>query len=145
MKLKLSFTFILLIISVILLIGVFKLIDSSYECYTDMGQPDTTHTVSMPINTLVDCTNKCAPTGRCYKTGQQCLSDIDCPGCNMTREKNPEPSPDYSSLTISLDDNFSKVDISTKNYYKQVQDLSGNGRPSLTGEFTEYGPLPSNY
>jgi len=24
----------------------------------------------------------CGPLARCYKTGQQCNSDIDCPGCN---------------------------------------------------------------
>jgi hypothetical protein len=41
----------------------------------------TTHTVDLPLNTRYSCKNFCGPTARCAITGQQCLADIDCPGC----------------------------------------------------------------
>ena len=52
-----------------------------YE-YLDTGTPNATHTVDLPINNTLDCSNMCGPLARCYKTGEQCSSDIDCPGCN---------------------------------------------------------------
>ena len=40
----------------------------------------TSHTVNLPLTTSFSCTNMCV-NARCSKTGQQCLADIDCPGC----------------------------------------------------------------
>ena len=102
-------------ISVILLISTFIWIDKysgtfirecfgSYK-YMDTGSPNTSHSVDLPINNPIDCSNMCGPLGRCYKTGEQCTSDIDCPGCNPKRANSiarrievfPEPiSPDNS-------------------------------------------------
>ena len=45
----------------------------------------TTHSVSMPITNIYNCQNFCGPTGRCALTGQQCVADIDCPGCTPPR------------------------------------------------------------
>jgi hypothetical protein len=50
--------------------------------YLDSGSPNTTHSVDLPINNTLDCSNMCGSLARCYKTGEQCSSDIDCPGCN---------------------------------------------------------------
>jgi hypothetical protein len=50
--------------------------------YKDTGSPNTSHSVDLPINNTLDCQNMCSPLARCYKSGQQCTSDIDCPGCN---------------------------------------------------------------
>ena len=79
-------------ISIILLISTFIWIDKYsgtfiLECfgsykYMDTGSPNTSHSVDLPINNPIDCSNMCGPLGRCYKTGEQCTSDIDCPGCN---------------------------------------------------------------
>ena len=41
----------------------------------------TSHTVDLPLTTTYSCTNFCGPTSRCAITGQQCFTDIDCPGC----------------------------------------------------------------
>ena len=41
----------------------------------------TTHTVDLPLTTTYSCRNFCGPPARCSITGQQCTSDIDCPGC----------------------------------------------------------------
>jgi hypothetical protein len=50
------------------------------DVYTPQQNSQTTHTVDLPLTTTVSCTNMCI-NARCSKTGQQCLSDIDCPGC----------------------------------------------------------------
>jgi hypothetical protein len=41
----------------------------------------TNHTVDLPLTTTYSCKNFCSPTARCAITGQQCMADIDCPGC----------------------------------------------------------------
>jgi hypothetical protein len=89
-------TIILALISIILLIGIFNYInflvknkyyvecfDSNIALYKDTGSPTTTHTVNLPLTTTYSCKNFCAPaTARCAITGEQCMADIDCRGCN---------------------------------------------------------------
>jgi hypothetical protein len=41
----------------------------------------TSNTVDLPLTTTYSCQNFCGPTSRCAITGQQCFTDIDCPGC----------------------------------------------------------------
>lgn len=41
----------------------------------------TSDTVDLPLTTTYSCKNFCSPTARCAITGQQCMADIDCPGC----------------------------------------------------------------
>jgi len=86
------------------------------EGLTDMGNPSTSHTVNLPINTIYSCSNMCGSQSKCYITGGNCLSDIDCPGCNTYKQiKQPHKTrevpgdsdagkysyltPQYSSLT----------------------------------------------
>jgi len=87
---------ILALISIFLLMGVFKYInylfkngyfvecfDSNIALYKDTGSPSTTHTVDIPLTSTYSCKNFCAPaTARCSITGEQCMADIDCRGCN---------------------------------------------------------------
>jgi len=85
-----KFNIFLLLIMLILLFIVFYMIDylvkQNYivECFT--GSPiqessKTSHTVDLPLTTKYSCQNFCGPTARCAITGQQCFTDIDCPGC----------------------------------------------------------------
>ena len=55
--------------------------DANTQVIRDTGNPDTTHNVDMPLTTTTSCKNMCGPPNRCSITGQQCMSDIDCPGC----------------------------------------------------------------
>lgn len=107
-------------ISIILLIGIFKWGD--YLIKNDMIKEgfsfDNTHTVNLPLTTRYSCSNKCNPQGRCSRTGQQCLSDIDCPGCQpysppLSRIKTDVPGendagkmgasfPTFSTLTTDI-------------------------------------------
>lgn len=49
----------------------------------DINSPKYSHTVNLPINDPVSCNNFCGPTGKCLKTGEQCIADIDCKGCKL--------------------------------------------------------------
>lgn len=89
-------TIILAFLSLFLLLWIFKYIhylvyngyyvecfESNIALYKDTGSPTTTHTVDLPLTTTQSCKNFCAPaTARCAITGEQCMADIDCRGCN---------------------------------------------------------------
>ena len=72
----------LMFISFILLTVIIKwtnyLVINDYitESFDNSG-----HTVNLPLTTTYSCKNFCAPTARCAISGQQCFTDIDCPGC----------------------------------------------------------------
>jgi hypothetical protein len=148
----------------------------------------TSQTVDLPLNTTTSCSNFCSPTSRCAVTGQQCLSDMDCPGCqpNEPASSNSDCVPgndDAGKLTAGTTPTYSilTTDIGTKattftrnkfakpaspNYgvniwmskfkeensmFKQRYTPAGlqympsyPERYSLTGDFVEDGPLPSN-
>ena len=93
-----------------------------------------TNTVNLPLNTKYSCKNMCGPTSRCSISGQQCLADIDCPGCqpyspplsksattntpgdNDSGKLTVGVTPDYSSLTSGYG---TKERIITKDLYGQ--------------------------
>lgn len=89
---------ILLVISVFMFMGIIKwgnyliktkqckgICKEGFDMYAqptiDLGTPETSHTVNLPINTTFSCENVCGPLARCSKTGEQCTSDVDCYGC----------------------------------------------------------------
>jgi hypothetical protein len=55
--------------------------DPNTQIIRDTESPNTTHNVDLPLTTTTSCKNMCGPPNRCSITGQQCFSDIDCPGC----------------------------------------------------------------
>ena len=50
-----------------------------------------THDVNMPINTNQSCKNMCGPPNRCAITGEECLSDLDCYGCQNEKALGTDP------------------------------------------------------
>ncbi len=196
---KALFTICLAILSFLLYIGVLEwgiyLTKHMVECFTvDRGDPSTNHTVNLPINTKFECENLCGPLGRCYKTGQQCSSDIDCFGCkpplseeliadltkiipgyNDAGKLTTEVTPTFSVLTTDIgsqaspyekDSTFIKVpsynigyntwrktyDVGAEMYNQKYSpppselkyDAQYPERKTLSGEFIDVGPLPSN-
>ena len=91
------FTFILLLIifNWIHFLSIHKYV---VECFTN----NTSHTVNLPLTTTYSCKNFCGPTSRCAITGQQCFTDIDCPGCQPY-----SPPLSSSSLTKEVPGNNS--------------------------------------
>lgn len=116
----------LAIISFVLLYIIFKLIDylsaENYivECFTngpieESSSGKTSHTVNLPLTTTYSCKNFCGPTARCAITGQQCFTDIDCPGCQpyspplpKTKDNIPGAS-DAGKLTVGVTPTYSPL------------------------------------
>ena len=190
------------ITSFILFIVIFKWIDylsnNNYltECFTSRDSDGfgvtskaTSHTVDLPLTTSYSCKNFCGPTARCSITGQQCMADIDCPGCqpyspplqkagygppgdNDAGKLTWGVTPTYSPLTsgygtrerqITSDMNSKPIianfgpnnwlttfkeenKLFNKRYRPSGLQYMPNYPPrySLTGEFVEDGPIPSN-
>lgn len=86
------------------------------ECFSGYNSVD------MPLTTTISCSNMCI-NARCSKSGQQCLSDIDCPGCQEARlEKEHlytspvEGNNSAGKLSTAISPNYSTLttDIGTK-------------------------------
>ena len=163
--------------------------DPNTQAIRDTGSPDTSHNVDIPLTTTTSCKNMCGPPNRCSITGQQCMSDIDCPGCEpqvsvLSSSTKDIPGNDdagklssgsslnYSPLTTGFgtqsriytsdvlekpampnfgtntwSDNFNKDRKIFDDRYKPsgLKNMpSYSDRYSLTGEFIDEGPLPSN-
>jgi hypothetical protein len=59
----------------------------------DTNNPAYSHSVDLPINTTLSCSNFCGPKAQCAITREQCTADIDCTGCQ------PEIPPPPAYLT----------------------------------------------
>lgn len=99
------------------LYGIFPTNPSTLmEGLIDRGQSDTSHTVNLPINDPTSCKNMCI-VGRCSATGQQCLADVDCPGCNpypgdpfdVKRSTNVPGDNDAGKMTVGATPQYSTL------------------------------------
>ena len=144
----------LIIISFTLLFFIFNWIDYLLsekfivECFTngvtqEKMDGSTSHTVDLPLTTTYSCKNFCGPTSRCSITGQQCLADIDCPGCQPYSPSVPGDNdagkltlgatPQYSSLTSGY--GTQELEITTNMYSKPAQ--PNFGVDTWSDEFNE--------
>lgn len=91
-------TMMILFIFLILLSSLYFLIDYLLRIYkfkegfnySKNINNSNTYNADMPLTNVYNCQNFCSPTSRCAITGQQCFSDMDCPGCNMDKILYPE-------------------------------------------------------
>ena len=142
------------LISFLLLINIFKWInylvrnnyvkmskpffegfDANTQVIRDTGTPDTSHNVDMPLTTTTSCKNMCGPPNRCSITGQQCMSDIDCPGC----EPNVPPfSPSNEEVNIIGDDDAGKLTAGvTLNYSPLTTGFGTQSRIVTSDKFSK--------
>ena len=203
------YKFLFALICLLFLLGIFKWInylvinnyvkssnlniegfDTNTQIIRDTGRSDTTHNINLPLTTTNSCKNMCGPPNRCSITGQQCFSDIDCPGCepqvpplspstgeNIVGDDDSGKltvgvTPNYSPLTtgfgtqarIVTEDKFQKpampdfgIDKWSNKFIKGRKLFDDRYKPSglknmpsypdrysLTGQFVDEGPLPSN-
>ena len=114
----------MLFLAVILMIVIFKWINylsiNNYivECFQQSNN-STTHTVDMPLTTTTSCSNFCGPTSRCAKTGQQCFTDIDCPGC-QPKTKGSNNSKNTNNTNIVGDNAAGKLTFSLTPQYSTL-------------------------
>jgi hypothetical protein len=109
--------------ALILLFIIFNMIDylatEKYimEYFNTIGgiRDNTTHSVDLPLTTRYSCQNFCGPNARCSITGQQCFTDIDCPGCQpyspplpKTKECIPAAN-DAGKLTVGVTPTYSPL------------------------------------
>lgn len=87
------------------------------EGMIDRGTPETSHTIDLPLNNPVSCRNMCI-NARCSATGQQCLADIDCPGCNPYK---PADSPfDVGAKSVPADNDAGKLTVGVTPAYSSL-------------------------
>lgn len=85
------------------------------ECFSNQENSSTSHTVNLPLNTTYSCQNFCGPTARCAITGQQCFTDVDCPGCQpysppLPKTKDCIPgNDDAGKLTVGVTPTYSPL------------------------------------
>ena len=110
-----------------------NLFDYNYikECF----DTNTTHDVDLPINTKYSCENMCGPPGRCSLTGTQCLSDIDCYGCQ------PNTSPDLSNTFLNKNKKIIGYDGAGKQSYLAPMYSPAYTRPRLQFKGNDQRPV----
>lgn len=135
------FLFILVLSNLFIFLNMNKTTEgfNKTEIYADYGNSDTNHNVNLPINTNFSCKNMCSSQSKCYITGEQCTSDIDCFGCkpkiNIKRNLNNGDNvvgqndsgkysylaPQYSSLTSDIG---SKAKLFNKNIFTPIPKIN---------------------
>lgn len=106
---------------------IIETMDTIYSTFDiDLNTPKTNHTVNLPINTNYSCENKCGPKAQCSITREQCTSDIDCYGCQLTTQfidklnnKKIKPYNDAGKLIYNQNPQYSELttDIGTHALY----------------------------
>lgn len=137
-----KYKWLLVISSFILLILIFQwinyLVKSDYiiEGLRDMGKPDTSHTVNLPLTTTYSCKNMCGPQARCSITGHQCTSDIDCPGC----QPYVPPLTSTSTKDVPGDNDAGKLTFGqTPRYSVLTTDIGTQARLITNNKFAKPG------
>ena len=116
-----KFIIFLPLIALILLFIIFNMIDylvkENYivECFNTQESSKNTHNVDLPLNTTYSCKNFCGPNSRCAISGQQCFTDIDCPGCQPNSPPLPKTKDcipgnnDAGKLTVGVTPSYSPL------------------------------------
>lgn len=128
----------------ILIYLVFKTIDhlsvNGYiiECFINTPFKNTSHTVDLPLTNPISCQNFCGPTSRCAITGQQCFSDIDCPGCQTST-----PFSKKTSSCIPGDNSAGKLTVGVTPQYSLLTSGYGTQKAIITNKLYDK-PIQAN-
>lgn len=144
---KQYYTFFLAFMSLILLFIIFKMINylvaGNYivECLTPgpiQEGPNTSHSVDLPLTTTYTCNNFCGPTARCSVTGQQCFTDIDCPGCQPY-----SPPLQKSNINVPGDNDAGKLTWGVTPQYSPLTSGYGTQEKIITDDIYAQPPQPN--
>jgi len=139
----------LIVISFILLFFIFKWIDYLLsekfivECFTngiteEKTDGSTSHTVDLPLTTTYSCKNFCGPTSRCSITGEQCLADIDCSGC----QPNSPPFPKAKGF-VPGDNDAGKLTLGVTPQYSPLTSGYGTHELQITSNMYSKPAMPN--
>lgn len=148
MKNNLKKNIFLALVCIVLFFLIFKWIGFLFlnnyivECFTNENY---THTVDLPLTTTYSCQNFCNSSSRCAITGQQCLADIDCPGCNpgSTNKENKENKEYKESENIPGNDDSGKLTVGITPQYSQLTNGYGTKERIITSDFYSKPPTPN--
>ncbi len=112
------------------------------ECFTNglvQESSKTSHTVDLPLTNSYSCQNFCGPTSRCAITGQQCFTDIDCPGCQPST-----PSSKHNQTCVPGDNDAGKLTVGVTPQYSSLTSGYGTKKAIITDKL--YGkPSQANF
>jgi len=116
------------ILCILLCVFIFYWVDYLYthhyimECFeTPLISDSMSHSVDLPLTTTTSCKNFCGPQSRCI-TGQQCTSDLDCPGCQLNSNSIIGDN-DAGKLTFGVTPQYSPL---TSGYGTQETQITNN-------------------
>jgi ABC-type antimicrobial peptide transport system permease subunit len=106
------------------------LINQGYiiENITNMYPSSTNYTVDVPLTTTLTCENMCGPNNRCFLTGEQCTTDIDCYGCRPFN-KTGEYIDSNDSYSRYMDNSLNSKNKYSNNSYKEKSHKYDNIHP----------------
>ena len=132
------FIIFLAFVSFILLITIFKWADylsnNNYirenfaSSIRELYDGSTSHSVNLPLTTTYSCKNFCGPTARCAITGQQCFTDIDCPGC----QPYSPPLPKIKDDNVPGDNDAGKLTLGVTPQYSSLTSGYGTDETKVT-------------
>ena len=133
----------LAIICFILLISLFKWIDYLDSKYyiLEQFQSGTSHNVNLPLTTTYSCKNFCGPTARCSATGQQCFTDIDCPGCQPKQGNTYAQQNDTTS--VPGDNDAGKLTLGVTPQYSPLTSGYGTHETIITNNMNSKPAMPN--
>jgi hypothetical protein len=114
------------------------------ECFETTTSESTSHTVDLPLTTKYSCQNFCGPTARCSITGQQCFTDIDCPGCQPL----VPGLPTHNNKDIPGDDDAGKLTLGVTPQYSSLTSGFGTKEQIINKNTKKYmleKPLQPNF
>jgi len=121
-----KFHLFLFIVSIFLLFIIFKwihyLVTNNYivECFQQKyssSNPININNVNIPLTTSYSCNNFCNTTARCSITGQQCVADNDCPGCQPYV---PPSQKNKQNMQVPGDNDAGKISVGVANPYSTL-------------------------
>jgi hypothetical protein len=135
----------LAIICFILLISLFKWIDYLDSKYyiLEQFQSGTSHNVNLPLTTTYSCKNFCGPTARCSATGQQCFTDIDCPGCQPKQGGNNTYAQQNDTTSVPGDNDAGKLTLGVTPQYSPLTSGYGTHETIITNNMNSKPAMPN--
>jgi hypothetical protein len=101
------------------------------ECFTS----GYSSSVDLPLTTKYSCNNFCGPNARCSISGQQCMADIDCPGCQPY-----SPPLSKSNDNVIGDNDAGKLTIGTTPQYSSLTSGYGTNERIITDDYYSKPP-----
>lgn len=109
------------------------------ECF----DTNNTVTVDLPLTTTYSCQNFCGPTSRCSISGQQCFTDIDCPGCQPNTPSSRQNNITNNTTNIPGDNDAGKLTVGVTPQYSTLTSGYGTHQKVITNDMFSKPSYPS--